>query len=186
MLIIIGKTASGKDTVVKELVKNGYHKMVTYTTRPIRIGEIPGVSYHYISNNEFIDKISSGFFAEYKSYDTIDGMWYYGSAKEDYEKADDKTVTILTPQGFGDIRAVIQNDLHCVYLRSSEETIRKRLNLRGDHPKEIERRIKSDEKDFTNVQQLADYVIDNEWNTNLQSIVRKIMSLEEGDYTPLG
>ena len=37
MLIILGKTASGKNTIVNKLVKNyGFKQLVTYTTRPKR------------------------------------------------------------------------------------------------------------------------------------------------------
>ena len=50
MICLIGKTASGKDTIAKELVnKYGYKRIVTYTTRPIRDGEKEGVNYYYIS-----------------------------------------------------------------------------------------------------------------------------------------
>ena len=49
LLILVGKTASGKDTIIKELTENGWDKVVTYTTRPIREGEKEGITYHYIS-----------------------------------------------------------------------------------------------------------------------------------------
>ena len=40
MIVIIGKTASGKDLIVKKLCNDyGYNKIVTYTTRPMRKGE---------------------------------------------------------------------------------------------------------------------------------------------------
>ena len=35
-MVLIGKSCSGKDTVVKELKKMGYESIVTYTTRPMR------------------------------------------------------------------------------------------------------------------------------------------------------
>lgn len=83
---------------------NGFNSVVTYTTRPIRKGEIPNVTYHYISEEDFLQKIESGFFAEWKKYITTEGIWYYGSAKEDYEKADENSVIILTPNGIRDIQ----------------------------------------------------------------------------------
>ena len=50
MLILIGKTASGKDTILNQLVKkHGYKKIVTYTSRPMRKGEKQDVTYHFIS-----------------------------------------------------------------------------------------------------------------------------------------
>lgn len=93
MLVLIGKSTSGKDTIKNELInKYGFHSIVTYTTRPIRNGEVPDVTYHYISDEEFKKKIEDGFFAEYKTYlakineDTYE-KWYYGTALEDLQNA---------------------------------------------------------------------------------------------------
>ena len=81
ILILIGKTASGKDKTVSELVsKHGFKKVITYTTRPMRKGEEQDITYHYILEEEFKQKIEDGFFAEWKSYNTEFGTWYYGSA----------------------------------------------------------------------------------------------------------
>ena len=51
MVILIGKSASGKDTVAKRLIKDyGYQKIVTWTTRPMRPGEKQDITYHYTSD----------------------------------------------------------------------------------------------------------------------------------------
>ena len=55
MLILMGRTASGKTLVRDKLVKNhGFNSVVTYTTRPMRKDEIPDVTYHYISEEDFL------------------------------------------------------------------------------------------------------------------------------------
>ena len=55
MIVLLGKTASGKDTILNELVKKyNYRKMITYTTRPMRKGEIQDKTYHFISDEEFL------------------------------------------------------------------------------------------------------------------------------------
>lgn len=83
----MGRTASGKTLVRDKLVKNnGFNSVVTYTTRPIRKGEIPNVTYHYISEEDFLQKIESGFFAEWKKYITTEGIWYYGQQKKIMKK----------------------------------------------------------------------------------------------------
>lgn len=53
MLLLVGMTCSGKDTIKKELLKKGMDGVVTYTTRPPRPKEIDGMSYHFISKDEF-------------------------------------------------------------------------------------------------------------------------------------
>ena len=53
LTFIMGKTCSGKTRIVEELCKKyGYHKLVTYTTRPMRKAERDGVDYHFISAKE--------------------------------------------------------------------------------------------------------------------------------------
>ena len=101
MIVLLGKTCSGKDTILNKLVKDyGYFKLTTYTTRPMRKGEIQDKTYHFVSEEEFLDKLNSEFFLEHKKYETAEGEWYYGSAKEDYENGDNNSVIILTPSGF--------------------------------------------------------------------------------------
>ena len=156
MLVLIGKAASGKDSVREILVKkHGFHSIVTYTTRPMREGEIQNITYHYISENDFLQKIESGFFAEWKKYDVNGETWYYGSAKEDLKKADKNTIIILTPEGVRDIR---DNDIDptVIYLYTNLETIKKRLMKRNDTNDKLEDRIKRDTKDFEFAEILAE------------------------------
>ena len=56
LLVIIGKSGSGKDSVVKEFEKNGWKKIIKYTNRPKRNGEIDGIDYHFVSINFMEEK----------------------------------------------------------------------------------------------------------------------------------
>ena len=175
MLVLIGKAASGKDSVREILVKkHGFHSIVTYTTRPMREGEIKNITYHYISENDFLQKIESGFFAEWKKYDVNGETWYYGSAKEDLKKADKNTIIILTPEGVRDIR---DNDIDptVIYLYTNLETIKKRLMKRNDTNDKLEDRIKRDTKDFEFAEILADKIISNDFNDDINDVVDTIM-----------
>ena len=104
IIVLAGKSASGKNFVAKKLEKHGYETIVTYTTRSKRKGEKQDITYHFISDEEFKQKIDEGFFAEWKSYITNEGVWYYGSSLEDIENADDKSVIIFTPDGYREIK----------------------------------------------------------------------------------
>lgn len=175
MLVLIGKAASGKDSVREILVKkHGFHSIVTYTTRPMREGEIQDITYHYISENDFLQKIESGFFAEWKKYNVNGETWYYGSAKEDFKNADKNTVIILTPEGIRDIR---ENDIDITvyYLYSDLKTIQKRLSERNDIHDKAENRIKRDTKDFEFAEILADKIISNNLNDNLDDVINTII-----------
>lgn len=179
MLVILGKTASGKDAIVNELVnKYGYKKTITYTTRPIRKGEILDVTYHYISEQEFLEKVHEGFFAEYKAYKTEEGIWYYGSSLHDYANADEKTVIILTPIGLKDVLK-LKIDFSSIYVYSNQTTIKHRLAKRGDKKEEAERRLRQDNLDFRGVEHFIDKIIYNNETDTLENVVLKILKFME-------
>ena len=147
MLVISGKSATGKDTVVTELVNNyDYNKLITYTTRPMREGERDGIDYHFITVEDFLKKYIDGFFLEVKYFTTQSGIWFYGSSIEDYREADDKTLVILTPDG---VRKLSERNIPYkgFLIDISDEEIKRRQKLRGDmstpeKAAEAERRFK--------------------------------------------
>lgn len=181
MITIMGKTSCGKDTVVNELISNyGFRKCVTYTTRPMRDGEKQDITYHFITEDDFKQKIRENFFAEYKSYDTEFGIWYYGVALEDVENADDKTVIILTPDGYRDVIKKVKNKPKSIYIYANNSTIKERLINRGDDPKEAQRRLEHDNIDFKDVETEVDKIVYNNKGSNINDVVNKILKyLEE-------
>ena len=82
---IMGKSATGKDTIYKKLLQNselGLKRIVSYTTRPIREGEKEGEEYHFtdVKNLELLKE--QGKIIECRSYDTIHGIWNYFMVKD--------------------------------------------------------------------------------------------------------
>ncbi len=82
---IMGKSATGKDTIYKRLLQNselGLKRIVSYTTRPIREGEKEGEEYHFtdVKNLELLKQ--QGKIIECRSYDTIHGIWNYFMVKD--------------------------------------------------------------------------------------------------------
>lgn len=176
MIVLLGKSGSGKDTITNYLVNNyGYKKLITYTTRPMRPSEKQDVQYHFITKEDFNEKRSHGFFLEYKSYDTKYDKWYYGSAKEDYKKTDDKTIVILTPDGYLDLLSEIEDIEHdSIYLKVSILELQNRLFSRGDNQEEILRRLEHDNEDFDYIEYFADRIIVNE-NKTIEEVVSEII-----------
>lgn len=176
MIIIIGKTASGKDSVVNKLVnEHGYKKAVTYTTRPIREGEIQDTTYHFISDEEFDKKVGDGFFAEYKTYDTAFGIWKYGSSKDSYINSDSKTIIILTPDGYKDVLKTLEEKPTAFYIYANNQTIKERLIKRGDNKAEAERRLKHDNEDFKGIENMVDKIVYNNKSNNIDDVVNTIL-----------
>lgn len=187
LTIIMGKTCSGKNAVVKELVSRGWSQIITYTSRPKRRGEKNGREYFYISDDDFANKINSGYFAEWKSYNVNGKTWYYGSPSEEIIEAslDDKNhVIILTPQGVEDTLAFLSKyisdyQINIIYLYANRSTILNRLQKRKDKNDSIERRMRADDIDFKNATSLANKIIYNNDSDIIQDVADKIIKSAE-------
>lgn len=179
MIALIGKTASGKDSIKKELIKLGMDSVVTTTTRPMRKGEVNGVSYHFVSDDEFFKMKDDGLLAESTYYDTVHGRWYYGSQLKDLENHENKVI-ILNPSGIKEITNKVNMSKWVVfYIYCPEETTRERLKHRGDNPKEVERRLEADNRDFMNIERFVDVNILNDGSKSPEQIAATIKYLYE-------
>lgn len=80
LLVVSGPAGSGKGTVNALLVASGdFVYSVSATTRKPRPGEIDGVNYHFITQEEFESRIENGDLLEYTNYCGN----YYGTLKKE-------------------------------------------------------------------------------------------------------
>lgn len=163
MILLTGRSASGKDAILKELLRIcGMEHVKSYTTRPKRPGETDGVEYHFISEEEFLKKKATGCFGAERAYKvTQNRTWYYGMLLEDIKAHAENGVAILDPKGVRDLLAYKDLDLTVFYIAASPEVIQDRLIKRGDDPDEAERRTLADNEDFKDIEQIYNYAIEN-------------------------
>lgn len=138
-IILIGKAGSGKD-YFRDFLSKLESLDVSYTTRPSRVGEIPGYTYNYISKKDFLELEKSNFFLESVDFNG----WHYGTSQSNW---DEKTVFIMTPTGTHCIPKKDRNNCIFVYFDIPIDIRRKRLGQRSDFDS-VERRIEADERDF--------------------------------------
>lgn len=159
MIILVGKTCSGKSTIANLLEqKYGIHRIRTYTTRPRRDGEAD--EYHFISEAEFNQLRADDFFFETTSYTVASGdIWYYGTAKEELC---DNCCIIMNPDGIVKIKHMLDDDIInpvIIFLNATEGVIWDRLRKRGQDSDEAQRRIRADKEDFGSIDEYYDYAI---------------------------
>ena len=80
LFCIMGKSASGKDTIFKKLTQDenlDLKRVVSYTTRPMREGEQEGVEYHFVTAQRLEELQKEGKVIERRDYSTIHGIWSY-------------------------------------------------------------------------------------------------------------
>ena len=155
MLVLVGPSASGKSAIVKCLTKKyGLEKFITCTTRKIRVGEIDGVDYHFLTESEFSDLYNQNEFIETVYYNGN----YYGTLKRD---VNDNKVVILEPSGIKHYLEKVREEVTVVFLRCSNEIVRIRMKQRGDSLEVIEKRLILDKEVFNKeIIELCDFVVD--------------------------
>ena len=81
---LMGKSASGKDTLYQEILKRlpQLKTVVPYTTRPIRIGEQNGREYFFTTQEELDRLLEDGKIIECRTYETMMGPWSYFTADD--------------------------------------------------------------------------------------------------------
>ena len=155
VIAIVGQIASGKTTLAKFMEERGFERIATYTTRSKRVGETDGVEYRFLSDEEFLEKTESGYFAETTSYSAKFGNVSYGTSKESLETPNGvRKVIVLNPQGVIALKDA-GYDIFVVYLDMPQEVLMRRALRRGDDPAEIGRRIADDTRLFRRLENSA-------------------------------
>lgn len=163
IILIAGKACAGKDTLVKAIMKEMNLPMaLSFTTRPMRIGEKQGVEYDFIDEQAFRDLHRNDMLAEFTSYNVANGdTWYYGLTREELEKAD-YVLAIVNPEGVRQIKEIYGCRAHVILITANDkERIYRYLERdSGNNVAECCRRFLADEKDFVELE--YDYLIEND------------------------
>lgn len=141
---IMGYTASGKDTVVKEISDNyDVRKVVPITTRPMREGEQNGIDYFFYDNEYFAEEFKN-LIAIRKFKVWNNEVWSYAFDKRAFN-SNDNVVMSTDLIGFKEIKYNFLNDnVVGIFLDVPISVLIKRLEERGTPEEEIERRLKHD------------------------------------------
>ena len=143
LLIISGPSGTGKGTLVKMLMENdpSFRFSCSVTTRKPRVGEIEGVHYYFVSDEEYEQMVASGEFLEHA---TVHGH-HYGTLRkpvEDLMKQGYNVLLDIDPQGAISVMENADDYVSVFILPPSFEDLRVRLHTRNtDDPVEIERRL---------------------------------------------
>lgn len=157
MILLVGASASGKTEVAKLLKrKYGVKKVVTHTTRPMRVGETDHVDYHFVDKDTFMRLRKDDYFVETTNYNGN----FYGTSRK--EIADDK-VLIVDPNGLKVFQKLADPRIITFYMDASETTRLNRMIYRGDPLESAKARIENDHVDFSSERVApTHFVIDTE------------------------
>lgn len=185
IFIVMGKSASGKDTIYKELIKRTKEQLrtvVLYTTRPIRTGETEGVEYHFVDQEQWRKMHTEGKIIEQRVYQTVLGEWAYFTADDgqiDLKK--NSYLMITTLEGYKSIVEYYgQENVVPIYIEVEDgERLERALSRERmqQSPKyeELCRRFLADQEDFKEEKLEALQITRRYNNSNKEQCIQYIM-----------
>lgn len=168
MIVIIGASASGKTEIAKLLQNNyKYQKCITTTTRDKRHNEVDNIDYHFISKEEFKNKLENNEFVEHTLYNDN----YYGINKKD---VNENSLVIVDPNGANELIKQLGDDVFVVYVETKKTLRKTRMINRGDDLELIEKRLNNDTNIFKkkNINKI-DLVLKNK-NQPLEDLAKEV------------
>ena len=136
LFVISGASGVGKSTVLKRVMeqRNDLTFSVSATTRLPRPGEVDGVSYYFITREEFEQRIAQGDFLEYDEHHAV----LYGTLNSQIlEKQEHGHVILdIEPNGAFNVRKARPDAVLIFIMPPSREELERRLRSRGDTSEE--------------------------------------------------
>lgn len=168
MLVLIGESGVGKTTIEDELIKKGYVRAISHTTREKRANDVDGVNYFFVSREEMEELDKKGELAE--RIDFCGNV--YALCKEQCKT--DKIV-VVAPEGLKQLLAKDDLDIFSVYLCAPDEVRKERMLGRGDTLEKAEERLAYDRETFAGIRDMVNITLDNSVKT-LDEIVEEVVN----------
>lgn len=156
LIVVSGPSGAGKNTLINSVIPSipNLQYSVSATTRKPRAGEIDGVDYFFVSDEEFDQMITDGEFLEWAEF--VGNR--YGTPKTFVQEKINQGKTVIMDidiQGAQQVRQKMAEAVFVFLLPPTWEELRNRLIKRGKDPEEaITKRL---EVSFTELSNIVDY-----------------------------
>lgn len=181
---LMGKSASGKDTIYKKLMEDGelgLRRMVSYTTRPIRDGEKDGEEYHFVDEEKLAQFEAAGRVVELRAYHTVHGIWkYFTVCEEDLDLENEYYAVIGTLESWNAMRAYYGETIMVPIYIEVEDGLRLARALERERRQavpgyeELCRRFLADQEDFSEENLKKANITRRFQNTSLDACLQEI------------
>lgn len=179
IFILSAPAGTGKTTLVQLLTRDfsSVVASISYTTRHPRPGEVDGIHYYFLTQEEFIKRMEAGEFLEHvKLYGD-----YYGTSKiwvEDQLAQGKHVILVIDTQGAALLKGKIEATSIFVAPPSIEELGRRLKARQTENEEVIERRLFWAKKEMA-AQGKYDYLIINDDLSSAYQVLRSILIAEE-------
>lgn len=182
LFVILGKSASGKTTILNEvLAKLNIPTLLSNTTRPPRNGEIDGVDYNFVDMYTFDTDYKNEDILEYDVFriDSIRQSWVYYSKKSDLLLPNTSQIKIVSPTGLAQLMShkELRDNIVSIFIDCPDKLRQKRYLTRCISPDNMNERFERDEKAFQHL--FTDYIILNDENTSINEASNQLIKIIE-------
>ena len=182
--VLMGKSATGKDTVFKRLIgmkELALRTVVGYTTRPIRRGEADGKEYYFVSVDTWQNLQKENKVIESRTYHTVVGDWHYFTVDDGQIDLNGQDyLFISTLSGFEQLKKYYGEEVVTpLYIEVEDDQrlwrsiCRERRQAKPNYD-EVCRRFLADQKDFSEEEIIRTGVCKRYRNTDLEECVTMI------------
>ncbi len=189
IIILMGKSGSGKDTIYARLIQDNPFQLQTITpctTRPIRNGEVEGREYYFKTLEQMHQMNEQKQIVELRTYQTVYGPWHYFTGAQNIDLRLYDYITINTLVGYDQFVSYYGKENILPILLQMDDGIRLQRALDREkiqeNPKyeEMCRRFLADADDFSieNIQQRSidtENIIDN--SGSIEETVQKVYKI---------
>lgn len=173
LFLVSGPSGSGKTSIMR---RTGLPEVVSFTTRPMRNGEVDGVDYNFITLGEFEQLRDDDGLVESSNY--ADN--HYGITKQElYGKLEHSPAfAIVDYPGMKQLRELV-DDYVLIFIYADEISLSARMFHRGDSDEHINKRLSTYEDEIAN-RVHYDYVLRNPEDKldDVVDIVGRIIAME--------
>lgn len=175
LFIFSGPSGIGKDTVLKEVLNSSddIKLSISSVTRNMRVGEVEGEKYHFISREEFEELINKDALLEHNEYLGN----FYGTPREPVLKWMEEGYNVILEidvNGAFKVKKKMPEAIMIFMLPTSFDVLRHRLEKRGTETKEvIEKRVKQAAREIKFAKEY-DYIF---FNDDLETAVNDLKSI---------
>jgi guanylate kinase len=179
LFVISAPSGTGKTSLSKEVIDffPQLRHSVSFTTRPMRSGEVDGRDYHFVSSETFAAMIEEGAFAEWAE---VHGN-RYGTAHATLEDARRSGFDLLLDidcQGAAQIRRTYKHGVFIFILPPSFDELERRLRGRNTDSSEVIRRRIFNARQEVREAVWYDYIVVNDDFSLASANLKSILSAE--------
>ena len=182
---IMGKSSSGKDTIYKKVLEELTYlkKVISYTTRPIRQGEIDGEEYYFVDEETLAKLEKEGKVIEQRSYNTVHGIWkYFTVCDGQIDLKKHEYIVIGTLASYHEMCKYLgEENLVPIYIQIEdgirlERALYRERNQENPRYEEMCRRFLADNEDFSEENLEKAKITKRFDNENLQECLKKVIT----------